>query len=51
LRYKENNEDSPWIIDTSAYIDLTDLTTLINWIGRTNIEEYPTFLNRTYEQI
>lgn len=51
LRYKENNEESPWIIDTSAYIDLTDLTTIVNWIGRSNLEDYPSMLNRTYEQI
>jgi len=51
LRYKENNEESPWIIDTSTFIDLTDLTTIVNWIGRSNLEDYPTLINRTYEQI
>lgn len=51
LQYKENDEDSPWIIDTSTYIDLADLTTIINWIGRSNLNDYPSFLNRTYEQI
>lgn len=51
LRYKENNEDSPWILDTSNYIDLSDLTTVVNWIGRNNIEDYPTLLNRVYVQV
>lgn len=51
LRYKENNDESPWIIDTSTFIDLTDLTTIVNWIGRSNLEDYPTLINRTYEQI
>lgn len=51
LRYKENNEESPWVIDTSTYIDLADLTAIVNWIGRSNLEDYPTLLNRTYEQI
>ena len=51
MRYKENNDESPWIIDTSTFIDLTDLTTIVNWIGRSNLEDYPTLINRTYEQI
>lgn len=51
LRYKENNEDSPWILDTSNYIDLSDLTAVVNWIGRNNIEDYPTLLNRVYVQV
>ena len=51
LRYKENNENSPWIIDTNTYIDLADLNTIVNWIGRTNIENYPTLITRTAEQI
>ena len=51
LRYKENNEDSPWILDTSNYIDLSDLTAVINWIGRNNIEDYPNLLNRVYVQV
>ncbi len=51
LRYKENNENAPWVLDTSTYIDLSDLTTLVQWIGRSNIENYPSLLNRNYEQI
>lgn len=51
LRYKENNEESPWIVDTSAAIDLTDLTTVVNWLGRSNLDNYPSLINRTYEQI
>lgn len=52
LRYKENNENASWIIDTSAAIDLTDLTKLVNWVGDDLTDErYPTLLSRTYEQI
>ena len=51
LQYKENSEDAEWIIDTSSYIDLNDLNNLINWIGRTNIKEYPSMIYRTAEQI
>lgn len=51
LRYKENNEDSSWVLDTSNYIDLSDLTTIVNWIGRNNIEDYPNLLNRVYVQV
>lgn len=51
LRYKENNEDSPWVLDTSTAIDLTDLTTIVNWIGRTNLDDYPNLLNRVYVQV
>ena len=40
LRYKENNEQSQWVVDTSTYIDLEDLTTLVEWIGRTDLEDY-----------
>lgn len=51
LQYKENTEDSAWIIDTSSYIDLQKLTTLYNWIGETNIEEYRSMIVRNAEQI
>lgn len=51
LRYKENNEDSNWVIDTSSYIDLGDLNKLITWIGSMNINDYPSLLNLTAAQI
>ena len=51
LQYKENTEDGDWIIDTSSYIDLERLTTIYNWLGASNIEEYPSLINRTAEQI
>lgn len=50
LRYKENNEQSEWIIDTSTYIDLSDLVTLSNWIGN-DINLYSTLGDRTEEHI
>ena len=50
LRYKENNEESNWIIDTSTYIDLSDLVALSNWIGN-DINSYSTLGDRTEEHI
>ena len=46
LRYKENNDTSPWVIDTSAYIDLGDLVEVVEWIGRSNIDDYPNMITR-----
>lgn len=51
LRYKENNEDAQWVIDTSTYIDLADLAAVVEWLGRSNIEDYPSMITRTAEQI
>ena len=51
LRYKENNDDSPWVIDTSAYIDLEDLATIVAWIARTNLSNYDSMIDRNAEQI
>lgn len=51
LQYKENNEQGQWIIDTNTFIDLEDLNTLIEWIGRINLEEYPDFITRSADQI
>lgn len=51
LRYKENDENSDWIIDTSASIDLQGLEDILNWVGRTNIQDYPNLISRTAEQI
>ena len=39
LRYKENNEESNWVLDTSTYIDLNDLIEIREWIG-TFMEDY-----------
>lgn len=50
LRYKENNEDSEWIIDTSTYIDLSDLVKIANWIG-SDINQFSTLGDRTEEHI
>ena len=51
LQYKENTEDGEWVIDTSSYIDLEQLTKIYNWLGASNIEEYHSLINRTAEQI
>ena len=51
LRYKENNENSQWILDTSTYIDLNDLVTIVDWIGSYNLENYPNMITRNAEQI
>lgn len=41
LRYKENNDDSQWIVDTNHPIDLSNYDTIVEWIG-TLTERYPT---------
>lgn len=41
LRYKENDENSNWILDTSTYIDLNDLIKIREWIGPL-LDEYVT---------
>lgn len=46
LRYKENNEESDWVLDTSTYIDLNDLINLKNWVG-VQYEEYPNLATAT----
>ena len=51
LRYKENNEESQWVIDTSTYIDLEDLHTLVTWIGRNNLTNYDDLTTRNASQI
>lgn len=33
LRYKENNENSQWIVDTNHPIDLSQYEGILNWIG------------------
>ncbi len=39
LQYKENTEDD-WTIDVNHYIDLGDLTRLLNWVKEQNLEDY-----------
>ena len=51
LRYKENNEESQWVIDTSTSIDLSSLQHIIEWLEPGNLNDYPTLLNRTAQQI
>ena len=41
LRYKENDENNNWILDTSTYIDLNDLIKIREWIG-SFLDEYVT---------
>ena len=36
LRYKENNEESDWVLDTSTAIDLNNLVTVVNWLNSNN---------------
>lgn len=51
LRYKESNDDSPWVLDTSESIDLTYLTKILNWLGQSNVDNYANLITRTAEQI
>ena len=51
LRYKENDENSNWIIDTSSYIDLENLNKIVTWLGQNNIDNYVSLISRTAEQI
>ena len=51
LQYKENNSENNWIIDTTTYIDLENLQKIVSWIGQTNLNDYPTLITRTAEQI
>lgn len=50
LRYKENNEESEWVLDTSTYIDLSDLVTLSTWIGQ-DVHNFSSLGDRTEEHI
>lgn len=49
LRYKENNEDSPWIVDTNHPIDLTAYAKLAAWVG-TMVDRFPTLGTFTSSQ-
>lgn len=50
LRYKENNEESEWVLDTSTYIDLSDLVKLSAWIGQ-DVNNFSSLGDRTEEHI
>ena len=39
LQYKENTDDE-WTIDVNHYIDLENLTKLLNWVKQQNLEDY-----------
>ena len=41
LRYKENNEDGQWIVDTNNPIDVSAYEKIVNWIG-TMADRFPT---------
>lgn len=41
LRYKENNDESPWIVDTNHSIDLTQYKAIADWIG-VLVNNFPT---------
>lgn len=51
LRYKENDENSNWIVDTSSYIDLENLSKVVSWLGQNNLDNYVNLISRTAEQI
>ncbi len=51
LRYKETSTDNDWIIDTSSYIDLSDIQRLLNWIGENYVEEYANLVSLNADQI
>jgi len=40
LRYKETTESNNWVTDTDSYIDLSNLNTIINWIGISSLNQY-----------
>lgn len=50
LQYKENNTEGEWVIDTSSYIDLSNLSILMDWIGD-DINNFPSLGNRTEDHI
>lgn len=41
LQYKENNENSQWILDTSHYIDVSKYERIANWVSEEDYNEYP----------
>ena len=53
LQYKDNEDGSQWIVDTSHYIDLTDLAFIRNWLNGTNndLSEYGDLTGKIAEQV
>lgn len=51
LQYKENTDGSQWIVDTAHYIDVDDFVKVHNWIGSTDLSEYPNLGSKIAEQI
>lgn len=50
LRYKENNDESPWIVDTNHSIDLTQYKAIADWIG-VLVNNFPTMGTFTGSQM
>ena len=46
LQYKESTEND-WTIDVNHYIDLEDLARIKEWIGESDLNEYPNLATRT----
>ena len=49
LRYKENNENGQWIVDTNNPIDLTTYAKVATWIGNM-VDRFPTLGTFTAQQ-
>lgn len=43
LQYRENTENSQWVVDTTHYIDLEDFVKIKNWLGNTVLRDYRDF--------
>ena len=43
LQYRENTENSQWIVDTTHYIDVEDFVKIKNWLGSTVLRDYRDF--------
>lgn len=46
LQYKESTENN-WTIDVNHYIDLEDLAKIKEWIGESDLNEYPNLTTKT----
>lgn len=51
LRYSEDPSSGSWTVDTSTYVDLTDVQTLLEWIGNYSLENYASLTYKTNAQI
>ena len=49
LRYKENNEESQWVVDANNPIDLTSYAKIANWVGNM-VDRFPTLGTFTAQQ-